>query len=308
MEQNKKSPFSLLVRLYKNYGKSRLIFAWSVMALVMGLMIIFKYYPIVRAFSLSVFRTISNERVFVGLDNFGKAFHDRNFSQCITNTFYFIILRVPIGMVFSFILAVGLNKIRQQTLSSTLLGAMFVPTVTSMVAWTLVFKLLYDPALGPLNIALSKIGTITPSWLGDPKWIIPSIALMDIWKYAGYQTLLLYTGLQSIPGEYYDACKVDGCGNWKSFWKITFPLMVPISSMTFIILLINCIQIFVPMYVLFPNLSPGNAASTIGTEIYKQAFKYFNMEYASTLAVIMFFLIFIFTLISIRISRTNWEY
>jgi multiple sugar transport system permease protein len=298
-------------RLFRTYGKDRLIFATWVMALTIGLLVLFMYIPIVDSFLLSLFKIVANKSTYVGLENFREAFRDELFIKSIRNTFYFVLLRVPIGMIISYVIALALMKVKQRFAQSFFLSGFFLPYITSMVAWSVVFLYLCDPVYGLFNMILQRFHLPTLYWFHDPKTAMPTIAFMDMWKYVGYSALLLFTGLQSIPSQFYEASRVDGASGWKRFWKITFPLMVPVTSMTTIVLLIACIQIFTPMYMVYNDnygLGPSTSAASMGVAIYTQAFQHYDLNYASTLAILMFVMILFVTLISLRVSRISWEY
>jgi multiple sugar transport system permease protein len=302
---------SLTQRLYTTYGKSRLRFAAWVMLITMVLLGLFMYYPMVSAIIMSFFRVIANESRFVGIDNYVRAFRDELFLKGIRNTFYFMLLRIPIGMIISFLIALSLNAVRQRRYQSVLLSGFFLPYVTSVVAWTAVFLYLCHPQYGLFNSILSRLHLPTLYWFEDPKTAIPSLVFMDLWKYVGYSALLLFTGLQSIPLEYYEASRTDGANAWQRFWRITFPLMVPVTSMTAIILSIACIQIFAPMYMVYPanyGIGPSTSAASMAIVIYTNAFQRYDLNYASALSLILLVMILAITLASLRVSRITWEY
>ncbi len=200
--------------------------AWLFVAPALVLIGVFFFLPVVAALLLSVtdfdiyaVASASNTR-FVGLRNYATLLETPLFWSALRNTFYFAVVGGPLTIAVSLGAALLLNAklVRWKSLFRTIY---FTPFVTTLVAVAIVWRYLYHTRYGLLNYALSAVGVAPVDWLGDPRWAMPAIILMAVWKNFGYNMLIFIAGLQSIPEELYDAANIDGAGPWRTFRSVT---------------------------------------------------------------------------------------
>jgi multiple sugar transport system permease protein len=238
---------------------------------------------------------------WVGLGNYGTAFfQDDLFRKSMINTLYYTLGVVPLGTLLSLLAAVTMNQgIKGQTIFRTVY---FLPTVTSGIAVALLWVWLYNYQYGLINYLLASIGLPKISWLGDPRFAMPAIIIMSIWRGLGYNMILFLAGLQSIPQEYYEAAKIDGANRWQSFRHVTVPLISPTTFFIVVLSLIGSFQVFEATYVMTQG-GPFYSTHTIVLLIFFQAFQWFRMGYASAIAYILFAVILVLTLIQMRLEK-----
>lgn len=240
---------------------------------------------------------------WVGLGNYIKAFtNDEYFYQYFGNTFYFAIALVPVVLVISLFLAILINK-KVGRLTKAYRVALFLPSITSTVAVSMVWLWIFNPDMGILNNFLTAIGFHNPPmWLSDPEWSKPALIIMRVWQMSGYYMLLFLAGLQTIPETLYEAAEVDGASSWQRFTRITVPMLSNTTFVVVILLIIESFNMFESIFVMTEG-GPLGSTSTIMYYIYEQGFMSYNMGYASALAWIFFALILVFTLIQFRFRR-----
>lgn len=240
---------------------------------------------------------------WVGLENYIKAFtNDEYFYQYFGNTFYFAIVLVPVVLVISLFLAILINK-KVSRLTKAYRVALFLPSITSTVAVSMVWLWIFNPDMGILNNFLTAIGFHNPPmWLSDPEWSKPALIIMRVWQMSGYYMLLFLAGLQTIPETLYEAAEVDGASSWQRFTRITVPMLSNTTFVVVILLIIESFNMFESIFVMTEG-GPLGSTSTIMYYIYEQGFMSYNMGYASALAWIFFALILVFTLIQFRFRR-----
>jgi multiple sugar transport system permease protein len=176
------------------------------------------------------------------------------------------------------------------------------------VAVSLIWKWLLNPQYGLVNFALGLIGIDGPGWLFDPSWAMAGIVITTVWKDIGFVTVIYLAGLQDIPEHLYEAASLDGATPWQRFWQITFPMLMPTTFFVTTISLISSFQVFDQVYVMTGG-GPAGATSVMVELIYKNAFSYFQMGYASTISWILFAIIFAVTvaqqLLQKRLDKSN---
>jgi multiple sugar transport system permease protein len=282
-------------------GRERLIAYSFLLPNFIGFLV-FVFVPVIIALVLSFMKwDSSNPASFVGMENFRQLFTDSNFRISLLNTFYFTLTEVPITIGFALVLAVLLNQgIRGTNIFRVL---HFIPYISSVVAISVVWQLLYHPTLGLINNFLFSVGVKNPPrWLADVKWAMPSVILMSVWKSIGYYVIIFLAGLQTVPKDLYEAAEIDGAGTWKQFIHVTVPLLSPTTFFALIMCIINSFKIFDQIYMLTQG-GPGNATSMLVYYIYKQGFVNFRFGYASAIAMVLFLIIFIFTMIQFRLQK-----
>jgi multiple sugar transport system permease protein len=264
---------------------------------------VFNLFPVLGSFWLSLTRwNLLGKPRFVGLANYADLFADSRFYQIMGQTFGFVGLTVALDVALGLALAVALNrKLRGRGLLRT---AYFLPYITSMVAVAIVWGWLFDPRFGALNLALKAFGLAPVYWLSDPRWAMPSIVLVTVWKGLGYTMMLFLAGLQAIPGHYVEAAMLDGASAPRRFFGITLPLLSPTVFLVTTVSLINAFQAFDAVYMLTGG-GPMNQTSVIVYWLYQNAFTYFNMGKASAIAYVLFAVILAITLIQWGL-RKRW--
>ncbi|MCU6793190.1 sugar ABC transporter permease [Paenibacillus sp. WQ 127069] len=260
--------------------------------------LLFRFIPIVFSLVLSFcdWNLISGLKGirFVGLDNFAELLHDQWFISSLMNTFYFAFVSVPISIGLSLLVAVIVNQsVYGKGLIRLLL---YSPHISSMVAISVIWAILYSPSFGPINMFLKSIGISNPpGWISSSTWAMPSLIIMSIWQSIGYNMVIMLAGLQGIPKDYYEAAEVDGANLFQKFKIITIPLMSPTLFFVMITSVIGSFQIFAQVNIMTQG-GPGTSTSVLVYYIYNVAFNYNRMGYANSIAWVLFVIILVLTL------------
>ncbi|MFF9144915.1 carbohydrate ABC transporter permease [Streptomyces sp. NPDC014861] len=264
-----------------------------------ALFAVFKLYPIGWSFVLSLFKTVGGVDTFVGGENYSRLVQDPLFWTALQNTAVILVVQVPVMLALATGLAVAFNSTLLKGRSVFRLG-FFLPMVTGLVAYGIVFSVLLNEEYGLANWVLSLVGVDNVPWLTDPLWAKVSLGIALTWHYTGYNAVILLARLQTIPGELYDAASVDGAGAWGAFRHVTLPGLRPAILLTTVLSTIGTLQIFDEPYILTRG-GPDNATLTIGVYLYQNAFVYFDFGYASAIAYALAVLIGILGLIQFRV-------
>lgn len=263
--------------------------------------LVFMLVPILMSlyFSFTNYDVISTIE-FVGLENYINLFQDEQFIIAILNTLWFTVLTVPIGVILSLLLAVLLNRqIRGISIFRTLV---FIPVITSMVAVSLVWSMLYEENGGLLNTLLGYLHLPSVAWLTSTEMAMISIAIMSIWKGLGYNMTIFLAGLQGVPRDLYEAATIDGANAFQKFRKITVPMIGPTTYFVTLMALIGSLQVFDQVNIMTGG-GPVNATRTIAFHLYQYGFQFYKMGYACAAAYVLFILVFIVSLIQNRSSK-----
>ena len=266
---------------------------------------IFFAFPILATFYFSLTQwTLVDAPVWIGLDNYVRMFtRDPLFVSSLKATTLFVALSLPLKLVLGLMLALLLNlKIPGMNVFRTVF---FIPAVISGVAVSLMWIWFLNPDTGVVNTLLHYIGVQGPYWFWDLNWALPSVAIMSIWKVGGAAIIYL-AGLQNIPAHLYEAAEIDGAGKWRRFWRITLPLLTPTLFFQLIIELIDAFKIFTEAFVITKG-GPLKATYFFLYYFYEEAFRNFNMGYASALALFLLVVIMGCTVFVYRTSD-RWVY
>ncbi|MEK3722426.1 carbohydrate ABC transporter permease [Paenibacillus sp. FSL H8-0034] len=229
---------------------------------------------------------------FIGLDNIKRLFHDELFYLSLKNTIFFLI-SVPISVILAFVVAVVLN--RSVYMKSLLRALYFMPYITSGVAVAFVWMLLFQPKQGPINMMLMKLGfDHPPGWLTSPDTVMIAIDIIWIWFMLGYNMIIYLAALQEISPELLEAAKIDGASVRQSVFSIMLPLVSPTTFMLVVTGLIMTIKTFGIIEALTQG-GPGNGSLILSLYVYKTAFRYYEMGYASTVSWALFAVILVIT-------------
>jgi multiple sugar transport system permease protein len=242
---------------------------------------------------------------FIGLRNYARLLADPLLWKAMRNTALFLFVGGPltIGVALAAALLLQSKAARMRGLFRTIF---FAPYVTTLVAVAVVFRYLYHPRFGLIDHALGWFGISPIDWLGDPRWAMPAIILLAVWKNFGYATILLVAGLQAIPESLYEAARLEGAGWWPLFRKITLPLLSPTLLFLGVLTTIGYFQFFAEPYVMTGGGGPLNATLSVGLLMYKAGFRWWSMGYAASVAFVLFVVVLLLTAIQFRLqSRTG---
>ena len=268
---------------------------------------VFTLIPIVFAFALAFMEWDgSNAVTFVGLDNFMKLPSDTFFVAALKNTMIYVVGTVPLTMIASLALAIVLNqKIKARGLFRTVA---FFPYVASLVAITAVWSMIFHPSKGPINYLLLTVFGVPQDNL--PKWfsgnlVLLTLILFSVWKYMGYYMVIYLAGLQGISAELYEAGSLDGASTWQKFQYITWPQLRSTTFFVVVMLTINCFKVY-DIAVMLAGGSDGKlstSATVLVYYIYQNAFNYWDLGYSSAIAMVLFLIVLVVTLIQFRYEK-----
>ncbi len=267
------------------------------------LFLVFIAGPLLGAIVLSFLEwSLLGSATFVGLDNFGQLFSDPVALKAIGNTFVFTFWSIVLHIGFGLLLALAVNRAMPAALSYFLRTAYFFPVLVSWAAVALIWNYILDPNFGFITYYLANLGLPAPNFLIDPQWAMPAIIFVDLWRTIGFTFIILLAGLQGIPAQLYEAAKVDGAGAFQRFWNITIPMLSPTLFFATIITFIGAFQIFEPMFIMTGG-GPNDTTLSIVQHIYEVGFRQFQMGYAAALALVVFLVIMLVTLIQLGLGR-----
>jgi multiple sugar transport system permease protein len=258
--------------------------------------IIFVLLPLVSVFmyGMQEKNLLFGTSSFVGLDNFGRLFSDPLFVKSLVNTLIFSAGVVPLNLIFSLMLALYLGG--GKTGTRFVRGIIFLPVVTSGVAWAIVWRyLLQGGTAGPVNWFLSQVGIEGPNWLFEKGWAMASVIVTRVMKNLGMNVLIFMGAVLNMPGDVIEAARIDGAKGWNLFSKIKLPLLMPTVMMVTIVTVIGSMRVFDTIK-LMTDGGPEGSTMVMVYYIYHQAFRMFETGYASAIAVVLFGIVLVLTL------------
>ena len=243
----------------------------------------------------------ANTVTFAGVDNFRRLIHDETFRIALVNTFYYVVGTVPPTMVASLALALLLNQsLRGRNFFRT---TFFFPYVASLVAAAVVWNMLFHPAMGPVNQLLATLGVENPPrWTASVDWAMPTVIMASIWKGMGYYMVIYLAALQGIPSYLYEAAEIDGANAWQKFRYVTLPMLTPATFFVSIMLIIASFKVF-DLIMVMTGGGPGRATNVLVIHTYNTAFKEFRFGYSSAIAMVLFAIVLIITIIQFRMEK-----
>lgn len=292
-------------RNLKKYG-------WFFVGAALLLLIIFMFYPVLYSLYLSMTETRLGVSHFVFLNNFAKVLKDPLFWTALKNTFTILIIQVPIMLMLALMFATILND-KTIKFRGFFRTALFLPAVTSLIAYTILFKMIFSNT-GLINQLLLSVGMIQQpiGWLTSPGMAKLVLIIAMIWRWTGYNMVFFLSGMQNISDDIYEAAALDGASKIKTFFGITLPLLKPMILFTTIMSTIGTLQLFdEPMNlsqagVTASTIGPSNSLLTLSVYIYNLCFKYVpNFGYAATIAYVIVLLIGILTVIQFRVGESD---
>jgi len=288
----------LLKRLFNN----ETFLAWLFLLPSLIGFITFFAVPAVRGLYISFTDwDLLSDPKFIGVENYVNMFQDKQFWRSLQVTLYYVLLNIPLQTMLAIGLAIMMDRVTQ---SSFIRGLFVMPWLLPPVIVALVWLWMLDPTLGFINNALQAIGLHRQPFLGSPDQAMPSIALINIWQYTGYTALLFFAGLQTIPKTIYEAAAIDGATERRIFWSITLPLLRPVLVFVLVTTIIGSFQIFDTIAVTTGG-GPVDATRVITWYIFEYAFQRFQMGYATAVAVVLFLILIVVTIIQMRILRSD---
>jgi multiple sugar transport system permease protein len=238
----------------------------------------------------------------VGLRNYVRLLADPLLWKAMRNTAFFLFVGGPLTLGVALAAALLLQA-RVARFKGVFRTIFFTPYVTTLVAVAVVFRYLYHPRFGLIDRVLGGFGIPPIDWLGDPRWAMPAIVLLAVWKNFGYATILFVAGLQAIPESLYEAARLEGAGPMQTFRKITVPLLAPTFLFLGVMTTIGYFQFFAEPYVMTGGGGPLNATLSVGLLMYKNGFRWWNMGYAAAIAFVLFVVVLGLTAIQFRIQK-----
>lgn len=289
-------------KFVRQYG-----FVLIVLVPIMLWFILFSFGPIIYAFyaSLRNMHTLDPSiSRYVGAENYLTLLKDRRFLESMNNVFHFVVVKAIGNVVLSLGLALLLERLRRGR--NFYLFFIFMPVVLSVVAVSILFLWLYDTRVGLLNFLLTSVGLPAQSFIRSTDQALYSIVAMDLWMSYGYATVIFLAALLDIPGEYYEAAKIDGASRWQAFRYITLPLLSNALVLVLVLIVIDGVQKFTPVAVM-TNGGPADSTLLPSLLVYRQGLgaNNYQMGYASAMAVVMFVIILVVTALQLRLFRSK---
>jgi multiple sugar transport system permease protein len=282
---------------------------WAFAAPFVILFGIFLALPILAALVLSFtsfgLRDLQNPigTTVVGLQNYIDLFGDPKFWKSLGNTVYFVVVGVPLTLVFGLLIASALSRGITRFRTAFRVGY-YLPVITSIVAIAVVWRFLLNPDVGLINVLLRNIGIGGPDWLANPVLAMPSIIAMAVWRNLGFAMVVFVAGLQAIPAMLYEAASIDGAGRWQALRYVTLPMLRPTILFMLVITTIGYLQLFEEPFVMTDG-GPLDATLSVTMYMYQQGFEFFHQGYASAIAYVLFVIVAIVAFLQFKFLRAE---
>lgn len=273
---------------------------------------IFLFLPIVLglAISFTQYNPLRDDNKFVGLANYARLFHDELFLKAARQTLVFVFAAVLLNIIFSLLIAQGISIFHSNIVRSLFRMVFFLPCVAPMVASAIVWgKSIYPTKTGLINLVIRQFGMHPVNWLGDEHVVMWSVIIYTLWADIGYNIILFSAGIDGIPGEMYEAARVDGAGGVKLFRYITLPLLARTTTFVVLMTLTSYFQMFAQFAaMLTKSVGPNNSGLVLTSLIYNTAFVKKDMGYASAISMALFIVVLIISVIQQHAEKIDWEY
>ena len=280
---------------------------WIFVAPALIVLAVFFFLPVLAAFVMSLtdfdlyaLSDFSNLR-FIGFRNYAQLLVDPLFWKALGNTVYFVVLGVPLSIAASLGAALLVNS-KLARFRNVFRTIYFAPVVTTLVAVAVVWRYIFHTRYGFLNYALGFLGIDPIDWMGDPHWAMPAIVVLAVWKNFGYNMIILLAALQSIPEDLYEAARIDGASTWQLFRHVTLPGLAPVLMLVSILTMTGYFQLFAEPYVMTEG-GPLQSTLSVLYFMFEEGFKWWSLGRASAVAFLLFVLMFVVTLVQLRIGR-----
>jgi multiple sugar transport system permease protein len=265
-------------------------------------LLVFLVWPLLTGlyYSLTEYTTLTPP-TWVGLENYSRLLTDPVFWNSLKVTVLYVVINIGVQTVVALVIAVLMQRLTQSTVLRSLVLA---PYLVSNVVAAIVFLWILDTQLGIFNIFLQWIGFDPIAFWASETWVIPTVALVNVWRHMGYTALLLFAGLQSIPTFLYEAARTEGAGEIAMFRRITLPLLRPILALVLIMTIIGSFQVFDTISVTTQG-GPADASKVLQMYIYEKAFAQYEFGYASALSVALLVILMVITFAQYWMSRAG---
>lgn len=282
-------------------NKKTRFFPYAMLLPTLVIFAVFMIYPILYSFYLSFTEFTGGTYEFVGLRNYIELFNDPVFYKALFNTFFYLIIQVPVMISLALLLAVLVEQkfVRGKGFFRM---ATFLPTITSLVAYSLVFKVLFNTNYGLINYIVEFFGGEKIQWIYSAWPARASIIISITWRWVGYNMIILLAGIQAIPTEMYESASLDGASFWQQLFYITIPAIKPIILFTTITSTIGTLQLFDEPYILTQG-GPNYATITLGEYLYDNGFTYLKFGFASALGYVMVIIIGLLSWLQFRVNK-----
>lgn len=276
--------------------------AYGFLAPYLLIFAIFWIWPIISSFWMSFQNTRVNPWVFNPGMNWGRLFSDPAFYNALKNTMIILVIQVPVMITLATVIAVLLNSPLLKA-RGIFRFAFFAPVVVGEVAYAAVFRLMFNLDFGIINELLNKIGIPSISWFADAPFAMALLIIAVTWRWAGYNAIIILSGLQSIPEDVYEAATLDRVSKFKQFIYITLPLLRPVILFCVVLSIIGSMQLFTEPFLITNRGGPGGGTETLGLFLYRQGFASLNFGYASAIAYTMAGLAIVISLLNLWLGR-----
>ena len=291
------------------HGWRRDLTGWAFAAPFVILFGVFLALPILVSFLMSFtsfgLRDLQNPigTTVVGVDNYARLLSDGKFWKALANTFYFVVVGVPLTLAIGLLIASALSRGITRFRTAFRVGY-YLPVITSIVAIAVVWRFLLNPDIGLINVLLKDIGINGPDWLANKTLAMPSIIAMAVWRNLGFAMVVFIAGLQAIPAVLYEAASIDGAGRWQSFRYVTLPMLRPTILFMLVITTIGYLQLFEEPFVMTDG-GPLDATLSVTMYMYQQGFEFFKQGYASAIAYVLFVIVAVIAFLQFRFLRED---
>lgn len=264
---------------------------------------IFYIYPTLRGVALSFTDTIdlATPGASVGFDNYVKVFQDPIFWNAIRVTLQYVVINIGSQTILALALAVAIDRL---TTATWIRIALLMPWLIPGVSAAMLYRWILNPLVGVINQVANIFGSQGWLFFGSETMAMPTVALVNTWRYVGYTSILIFAGIQMIPKSLYEAASLDGASEWRLFTRITMPLLRPVLVMVMVVSFIGSFQIFDTM-VIATDGGPMNATRAINFYIFEKAFEQYKIGYAAAMATLLLIFLAIFSIFQMKISRAN---
>lgn len=272
----------------------------------LAVFVAFTYYPLLNVVYLSFTDAdLITPPEVIGLANYRYLLRDPAFWNALRITAIFALastlLEVTVGMALGFLMNI------KMWMSGLVRGAVFAPVVVSTAATAILWTYFLNPNVSPITGTLATFGVVSPDWLRNPDTALPAVILVNLWKGVGFSAVLYLAGLQNIPGELKEAAAIDGAGPWGVTRHVTIPLLAPTTMLVLFLALVGSFQAY-GLVLLMTEGGPAGTTNLLGYFLYANAFRYFQMGYASAISLVLFVVLVTLSYIQFRVSERRVHY
>ena len=285
----------------------RNVYGWLLLTPAAILLIAFTHYPAVATLVDSFFSTgtVVRPSRFAGLANYALLADDPIFWQVLGNNLYFAAATIPTSIAIAMLMAIWVND--RLPARALVRMSYFTPTILPMVAVANLWLFFYTPQIGLFDKVGAMFGAASHNWLGDPSTVMACLALMTVWKEAGFFMIFYLAALQSLPPEIEEAAKIEGASRWYFFRRVTFPLLMPTTLFVLVNATINSFKLVDHLFILTKG-GPDNASNLLLYYIYQVAFSFFDTAYASALTVVLLALLATMAIVQFQLIEKRVHY